>query len=87
VTNILQRKPQEPMLAFEIALERLVFRSTWQRRAADFDFRKGGLLSIGMLVLLIARVVVGKLRGRSDSTRRREITRMTFITFNPRICR
>jgi hypothetical protein len=63
VTNILQRKPQEPMLAFEIALGRLVFRSSWQRLAADFDCGKGGLLSVGMLVLLIAPVLVGKLRG------------------------
>ena len=51
------------MLAFEIGFGILVFRAPWKRIAADFDFRKGGLLSIGMLVLLIAPVLVGKLRG------------------------
>ena len=51
------------MLTFEIAFGRLVFRASWQRIAADFNFRKGGLLSIGMLVLLIAPVLLAKLRG------------------------
>ena len=51
------------MLAFEIAFGRLVFRASWQRLAADFDFRKGGLLSIGMAVLLVAPLLTAKLRG------------------------
>jgi hypothetical protein len=51
------------MLAFEIAFGRLVFRASWQRIAAAFDFRKDGLLSIGMIVLLIAPLLMTKLRG------------------------
>jgi hypothetical protein len=51
------------MLGLEVAFGRLVFRASWQRLAADFDFRKGGLLSIGMAVLLVAPVLVAKLRG------------------------
>ncbi len=51
------------MLAFEVAFGRLVLRTSWQRLAADFDFRQGGLLSIGMLVLLIAPLLVGRLPG------------------------
>lgn len=51
------------MLALEVAFGRLVFRASWQRLAADFDFRKGGLLSIGMAVLLLALLLVAKLRG------------------------
>jgi hypothetical protein len=51
------------MLALEVGFGRLVFRASWQRIAADFDFRKGGLLAVGMLVLLIAPVLVAKLRG------------------------
>ena len=51
------------MLAFEITFGRLVFRASWQRIAADFDFRKGGLLSIGMLILLAAPLLVAKLKG------------------------
>jgi hypothetical protein len=33
------------MLTFEVDFGRLVFRASWQRLAADFDFRKGGLRS------------------------------------------
>lgn len=51
------------MLGFELALGRLVFRLSWQRLAADFDFRKGGLLSIGMLVLFLAPLLAAKARG------------------------
>ena len=51
------------MLALEVAFGRLVFRASWQRLAADFDFRKGGLLSIGMTLLLVAPLLVAKLRG------------------------
>ena len=51
------------MLILEIAFGRLVFRASWQRLAAEFDFRKGGLLSIGMAVLLFAPLLVAKLRG------------------------
>jgi hypothetical protein len=50
------------MLAFEIAFGRWVFRASWERIAADFDFRKGGLLSIGMLILLAAPLLVAKLK-------------------------
>ena len=41
---------------------RLVFRASWQRLASDFDFRKGGLLSIGMLILFAAPFLATKLR-------------------------
>ncbi|HEX5399630.1 MAG TPA: hypothetical protein VFY06_11345 [Verrucomicrobiae bacterium] len=51
------------MLAFDVAFGRLVFRSTWRRIAADFDVRKGGLLGVGMLILLLAPLLVAKLRG------------------------
>ena len=50
------------MLAFEIAFGRLVFRASWKRLASDFDFRKGGLLSIGMLILFAAPFLATKLR-------------------------
>ena len=51
------------MLAFEIAFGRLVFRASWQRLASDFDFRKGGLLSIGLLILFAAPFLATKLQG------------------------
>lgn len=49
------------MLAFEIGFGRFVFRASWQRLASDFDFRKGGLLSIGMAILFFAPWIVAKL--------------------------
>ena len=51
------------MLAFEVGFGRLVFRAPWRLIAADFDFRKGGLLSIGMVALFIAALLAAKLRG------------------------
>ncbi len=51
------------MLAFDIGFGRLAFRASWERIAADFDFRKGGLLAIGMVVLFLAPFLTAKLRG------------------------
>jgi len=51
------------MLASKIGFGRLVFRASWDRIAGDFDFRKGGLLSIGMGVLFLAPFLTAKLRG------------------------
>ena len=51
------------MLGLEVAFGRLVFRASWRRLAADFDFRQGGLLSLGMLVLLLAPLLAAKGRG------------------------
>lgn len=50
------------MLGFDIAFGRLVFRVSWKRIASDFDLTKGNLLTLGMLVLLLTPLVVGKLR-------------------------
>ncbi|MEI6035654.1 MAG: hypothetical protein WCS65_15415 [Verrucomicrobiae bacterium] len=50
------------MLAFELWLGRL-FGFSWKRLASDFDFRKGGLLSIGMAVLWLAPWIGAKLHG------------------------
>ncbi len=51
------------MLAFEIGFGRLVFRASWNRLLSDFDFRKGGLLSIGMVILFFAPLLAAKWRG------------------------
>ncbi len=51
------------MLAFEIGFGRWVFRASWKRIFADFDVRKGNLLAFGMLVILLAPIIVAKLRG------------------------
>ncbi len=51
------------MLAFDLGLGRLYFRMSWQRLAADFDVRKGGLLGLGMAVLFLTPMVIAKIRG------------------------
>lgn len=51
------------MLAFDVAFGRLVFRVSWGRIASDFDLTKGNLLALGMVVLLLTPLAVGKLRG------------------------
>ena len=51
------------MLTFEVGFGRLVFSVAWRRIAADFDFLKGGLLSIGMAALFVFPLLTAKLRG------------------------
>lgn len=48
------------MLAFDLSFGRLVFRFPWSRIAADFDVRRGNLLAIGMLVVLLAPLIVAR---------------------------
>jgi hypothetical protein len=49
-------------LAFEIGLGRAAGLS-WDRIASDFDLRRGGLLGIGMLVILVAPRILAHRRG------------------------
>lgn len=51
------------MMAFEIGFGRLVFRASWKRLLSDFDFRQGGLLSIGMAILFFAPLIAAKIHG------------------------
>ncbi len=51
------------MFAFEIGFGRFVFRASWKRLMSDFDFRQGGLLSIGMAILFFAPWITAKIRG------------------------
>lgn len=49
-------------LAFEIGLGRATGAS-WGRITEDYDPRRGGLLAIGMLVLVLAPLIAARLRG------------------------
>jgi hypothetical protein len=49
-------------LAFEIGLGRATGMS-WDRIASDFDLRRGGLLGIGMLVILVGPRILAQRRG------------------------
>lgn len=50
------------MLAFELAVGRLVADVSWERLAADYDLRHGGLLGLGMLWLLCAPRLAATIR-------------------------
>ncbi|MBK9138380.1 MAG: hypothetical protein IPM17_06385 [Verrucomicrobia bacterium] len=51
------------LLALDIGFGRWVFRVPWERILREFDPRRGGWLAGGMLVLLAAPWIVGRLRG------------------------
>jgi hypothetical protein len=51
------------MVAFDIGFGRFVFHASWDRIAAEFDVRRGGLLGFGMLFLFGAPLLAAKLRG------------------------
>jgi hypothetical protein len=50
-------------LAFEVGFGRFVLGASWERLAADYNVLEGGLLPFGMIVLLFAPLIAGKLRG------------------------
>jgi hypothetical protein len=50
-------------LGFEILLGRVVFGYGWDRVLADYDLRRGGLLGLGMVVLVLAPWIGACLRG------------------------
>ena len=51
-------------LIFEIGLGRFVFDYSWERVLSDFNLRRGGLLSIGLLIMGLAPRVTASLRRR-----------------------
>jgi hypothetical protein len=50
-------------LAFEVGFGRFVVGASWERLAADYNVLEGGLLPFGMIVLLLAPLIAGKVRG------------------------
>ncbi|MFP4144880.1 MAG: hypothetical protein ACLFV3_07015 [Phycisphaeraceae bacterium] len=50
-------------LAFEVVFGRWVLGYPWSRIAADYDFRRGGLMPLGLLVMLLSPLIVAALRG------------------------
>jgi len=51
------------MLCYDIGLARFVFRMPYSRIAADFDIRKGNLLGVGMMILFVTPILIGRWRG------------------------
>ena len=51
------------MGAYEILLGRFVFKLAWERILGDFNVTKGGFLGFGMLILALAPLIAGRLRG------------------------
>lgn len=50
------------MICFEIYLARFVFKMRWKKFLDNFNIFKGGLLGLGMLALLLAPLIVAKLK-------------------------
>jgi len=49
-------------VAFEVLFGRFVVGLSWERIAADFDLPRGGLMPLGLLLLLFAPMIAGRLR-------------------------
>jgi hypothetical protein len=62
-------------LAFEAGLGRLVLRYSWERVVSDSDLRRGGLLPVGLLVLVLAPWLSSRLAGRRRPNRARRSAR------------
>jgi hypothetical protein len=56
-------------LAFEIGLGRLIFGYSWDRILADYNLSQGGLMSIGLVLMMLSPLIGDKIRGglRSSS--------------------
>lgn len=50
-------------LLFELGFGRLILQLPWQRMLSDYDLRRGGLLPLGLLWLVISPLIAAKLRG------------------------
>ena len=49
-------------MAFEIMFGRFFVGLTWERIAADYNVLNGGLMPLGLLLLLFAPMIAGRLR-------------------------
>ncbi len=49
-------------VTFEVLFGRFVAGLSWERIAAAYDITKGGLMSLGLLVLLISPMIACELR-------------------------
>ena len=51
-------------VGFEIVLGRFVMGVTWERIASDYNIAQGGLMIFGLLIMLLAPLMMAKLRGK-----------------------
>jgi len=51
------------MVSFEVLFGRYVLQLPWSRIGADYDLRRGGFLSLGMLILAASPCIACRLRG------------------------
>jgi hypothetical protein len=50
-------------LSFEFLLGRLVLGYSWERIIAEYNLRKGGLMAIGLMALMVSPVVAARWQG------------------------
>ena len=51
-------------VAFEVLFGRFVMGLSWERLGADYNLLNGGLMPLGLLVLLFAPMIAGRIRRR-----------------------
>jgi hypothetical protein len=56
-------------LLFELMLGRKVLHYSWERLAADYNLRKGGLQPVGLLLLTLAPFLMARLWARQQNQR------------------
>ena len=56
------------MLSLDVCFGRYVFRYTWAKILEDFDLRKGNLLGVGMVLLLLSPTIVYLLTGPGNGS-------------------
>ena len=57
---------------FEFDLGLFVLGLSWERMASDYDLRRGGLLPLGLVVLMLSPLIAAKLRGLQAGEIRRK---------------
>ena len=50
------------MVLFEVGLGRLTMNLPWKRIVSGYDLANGGLMSLGLLVLLLSPLIRAKIR-------------------------
>lgn len=50
-------------LLFEVLVGRLVLGLSWERILSDYNIRRGGLMPFGLVVMLVAPLIIARLRG------------------------
>lgn len=62
-------------IGYEVALGRFAFDRSWSDIATDFDFSRGRLFPLGLLLLLLSPLIAARLHGHIGSAARHTVGR------------